>query len=167
VTFLTLTSLPTAASDWVAAGFGVAGVIIGAAITTYGTIWVQKEGVKREREADVVVHNTTVSILRGSLRQIGSFLRALSVKGVWRVPLDEEWLAAWQERGRVLAGFVDGQTYETVSDAFLVARLLRWQSTKQGEELSDGDRRLIDTWLERIEQGLEALDALEPTVTAS
>lgn len=164
MSLLALTSFPIAASDWVAAVSGVVGVVVGGVITTGGTVWLQKAAVKREREASVVVQRTTVSILRGSLRQIGSFLRALDAQEVWRAPLDEEWLAVWQDRGRVLAEFVDIQTYEAVSAAFLVARLLRWQSSNQGADLSDGDRDLIATWLERTEQGLAALDAVDPTV---
>jgi hypothetical protein len=151
----------------VAAVSGVIGVVVGGVITTGGTVWLQKAAEKREREASVVMRKTTVSILRGSLRQISSFLRALDAQGVWRAPLDEEWLAVWQDRGRVLAEFVDSQTYETVSAGFLVARLLRWQSSNQGAGLSDKDRDLIATWLERTEQGLAALDAVGPTVLSS
>lgn len=166
MTLLVPASLPIAA-DWVAATFGVVGVVVGGAITTGGTIWVQKAAVGREREADAAARNTTVSILRGSLAEIGSFLQALRASQVWQVPFDEEWVAVWQDRGQGLAGFVDSQTYETVSAAFLVARLLRWQSSSQGEALSAADYDLIATWLERVGQGLDALDALASKTATS
>lgn len=155
-----LTSLPIAASDWVAAVSGVVGVIVGGLITTGGTIWVQKAAAKREREAEQAAHNATVAILRGSLEELASFLRKLEGNQAWQAPFDEEWVAVWQDRGPVLAGFADGETYETVAAAFLVARLLRWQSSSQGQALSAADRKLIATWLERAEQGLGALDDL-------
>lgn len=157
----TLIPLPIAATDWVAAASGVVGVIVGSLITISGTIWVQKAATKREREAKTAEHNATVAILRGSLLEIASFLRKLRASQAWQAPFDEEWVAVWQDRGHVLAGFADRQTYETVAAAFLVPRLLRWQAPSHGQTLSDTDRKLIATWLERVGQGLEELEGLK------
>lgn len=170
MTFSALGILPLAASDWVAPVFGVLGVVIGGGITTAGTVLVQREAAKREQEANAAARDTTVatvmSILRGSLAEIGSFLRALTANQTW-LPFDEEWVAVWQDQRRVLAGLVDGQTYETVSAAYLVARRLRWQSSSQGQPLSPTDYKLIGAWLERVEEGLKALDEFATGTGAS
>ena len=160
---ITLSLLPLASSDWVAAGAGILGVVVGGVITTTSAYLLQRSADKRADLREQVAENrerdATISLLHGSLEAVGSYLRALESGGAWRAPVGEECLATWRDRARALAGFVERDQYETVAAAFLVARLLDWQNSSEGEGLSDKDRDQIAKWMGKVAQGLDALDA--------
>jgi hypothetical protein len=152
------------ASDWLAPIAGVVGVVIGAVFSTGGSIWVQSKADRRadtrEQEARDHERTVTISLLLTSLEALRGYLRSLQRDVAWQAPVGDEWLAIWQDRAQPLAGSVALKEYKTVAAAFLVARLLIWQGSSEGEDLTDEDRSLISNWLEMVEQGMTALNQL-------
>ncbi len=150
--------VPLAAAEWAAAISGILGVLIGGAITTGGTIWVHRRADKREKRIEARQLMATISLFHSNLQEVMASIQVLERDGGWGAPLSEEWLTIWQDRAPTLAGAIARDEFETLAEAFLVARLLIWQTSKEKEGFSAEDRQMVGKWKERVSDGITMLD---------
>ncbi|MGN6586827.1 MAG: hypothetical protein ACTHKT_05060 [Solirubrobacterales bacterium] len=149
--------LPTA-TDWVTAGFGLAGVIVGGLITTGTTMWVQQRADDRARQAEERELTATCSLLHSNLREVKSSLKAIERDQAWSAPIGDQWLSAWQDRAPALASGRSREEFEAVAEGFLIARLLIWQTSEEERDFTTADRDLVARWHNVVSKALSILE---------
>jgi hypothetical protein len=156
-------ALPLAATEWAAAISGIVGVLIGGAITTGATIWVQRHADRKEKRVEARQLGATISLVHSNLQEVLASLQVLERDGVWRAPLTEHWLTVWQDRAPVLAGAIGRDEFETLAEAFLVARLLVWQASDDGQGFSGEDRQIVAKWMDKVQEARATLERPIPS----
>ena len=160
-------SLPVAATDWATALSGIVGVLIGGAITTGGTVWAQRRVDKREKLVEARQLGAALSLVHSNLQEILASLQVLERDGAWRAPLSEHWLIVWQDRADAIAAAVERDDFETLAEAFLVARLFVWYASRGERPFSKEDLQTVVKWQNKVREARATLDKSQAALSAA
>jgi gas vesicle protein len=159
-------------SDWVAAVFGLVGVLVGGLIASITSVYLASRREERDREAarrqEQMDLQRAYRILRSELNEaVVAVTSALDTREWPTGWTRKAWSESWSKYRLTLAGGMDDKGFDAVASAYLYMGLLETGLAADKRPFVDTDEPFLRRVSQRIQPAIDALPANQEATSST